>query len=211
MQNMVSWPYKLTCGHSDNPADGACIMDAINWLVHGQHGDTPPCVDPIFINFCILGNDSMRKKKRQEFLSRAHLLSGSFDPDSRKERLRIIVHKTVVNFAPMVHEKYSWAKDLPYDFSYGELVSRFDCSCELGIKFKTMINKATYLLVAPSEEAAEIACLLSTRKKYKKVWDKYFEILDAALAAGKTGEPWSACDIDIGIAKFKAACELVAT
>jgi len=91
MQNILTWPYKLRAGHSKNPAEGACIMDAINWLVHGEHGDHPPCVDPIFIEFCIGGNDNMPDNMRQKFLLRAHLLAGSNDPETRGARTKILV------------------------------------------------------------------------------------------------------------------------
>ena len=64
----VTWPYVLRRGHSDNPADGACAMDALNWLAHGEHGDAPECAAPCIRDFVIPGNDAMPHDHRQRLL-----------------------------------------------------------------------------------------------------------------------------------------------
>jgi hypothetical protein len=40
-------------------------------------------------------------------------------------------------------------------------------------------------------------------------WDKYFKLLDELLAAGKTGEPWSADAIETGVTKYKIAANIL--
>jgi len=227
MQNIVPWPYRLRKGHSSNPAEGACIMDAINWLAHGRHGDRPQCVDPILRGFCIQGNDWMPDDIRQKFLLRAHLLAGSNDPETRSARLRILVLGAVRIFLPMALDaagagfcdEAKKLRDLPDDVSYEEMkqiaaktrkrcTSRTVEAASWAARAASWAAKEAARTGRTSRAAAATAVCASIIGASTIVWDKYFEVLDVALAAGKTGEPWSACDIDIGVMKYKKAAKI---
>ena len=51
MNHIIQWPYQLRSGHSDNPAEGADPMDAVNWIVHGKHAEAPECACPVIAAF----------------------------------------------------------------------------------------------------------------------------------------------------------------
>ena len=88
--NIMTWPYTLRNGHSDNPAEGACAMDAINWLVHGKHGDAPECACPIISAYVINGNDRMPDDIRQKLLPYLHRIAGSRSIGHEQARMRIL-------------------------------------------------------------------------------------------------------------------------
>jgi hypothetical protein len=71
------WPYKLTHGHSADPVNGACVLDAVNWLVHGEHGDAPPCVCPVIAGTAIWLNDSFNDEQRQRLIPFMPRIAGS--------------------------------------------------------------------------------------------------------------------------------------
>ena len=100
MTQFVTWPYVLHRGHSDDPSKGACAMDAVNWLVHGKHGDAPTCTCPIIGGFVIHGNDAMPDDVRQKLLAYLPRISGSRSRDHETARLRIIVLASLRIFAP---------------------------------------------------------------------------------------------------------------
>lgn len=105
MQNIVTWPYVLRKGHSDNPAAGACAMDAVNWLVHGKHGDHPECACPIISAYVINGNDRMPDDVRQNLLPYLHRIAGSKSLAHEAVRMRILVVAAVRVFAANALEK----------------------------------------------------------------------------------------------------------
>lgn len=88
---MITWPYVLRAGHVDDPAGGACAMDAVNWLIHGKHGDAPVCASPVIGKFVIAGNDAMPDDVRQRLIPYLHRIAGSRSAAHEAVRLRILV------------------------------------------------------------------------------------------------------------------------
>jgi hypothetical protein len=41
------WQFDLTVGHSNDPSEGACALDACSWLEYGQLGGHLDCVDAL--------------------------------------------------------------------------------------------------------------------------------------------------------------------
>src|SRR4051812_11422479 len=91
MNGIITWPYHLRRGHSDNPAEGACAMDAVNWLVHGKHGDAPECACPVIAAYVVRGNDSMPDDTRQRLLPYLFRIAGSRSEEHQAARARILV------------------------------------------------------------------------------------------------------------------------
>lgn len=98
--NVVTWPYVLRRGHSDNPAEGACAMDAVNWLVHGKHGDAPECACSVIASYVIRGNDGMPDDTRQRLLPYLHRIAGSKSPEHQAARTQILTLGALRVFAP---------------------------------------------------------------------------------------------------------------
>ena len=91
MKQIVTWPYFLRRGHSEDPSKGACAMDAINWLVHGVHGDHPACASPAISSFVMKGNDSMPDDTRQRLLAFLPRIAGSRSEAHEEARVAIMV------------------------------------------------------------------------------------------------------------------------
>jgi hypothetical protein len=122
--DLITWPYLLRRGHTDNPAEGACAMDAINWLAHGRHGDAPECACPVIAAYVMRGNDEMPDEVRQRLLPFLHRIAGSRSHAHEAARLRVLVLAAVRVFVPRaldaidLHERARQLRALPDDVTY---------------------------------------------------------------------------------------------
>ena len=134
MTQFITWPYVLRKGHSDNPAEGACAMDAVNWLVHGKHGDAPECACPLIARFVIGGNDAMPDDVRQRLLTYLPRIAGSRSEEHEAARLRVLVLGAVRVFASRalgaagLTEPAAHLRTLPDDASYSGLRDAADAA-----------------------------------------------------------------------------------
>jgi len=134
MTQFITWPYVLRKGHSDNPAEGACAMDAVNWLVHGKHGDAPECACPLIARFVIGGNDAMPDDVRQRLLTYLPRIAGSRSEEHEAARLRVLVLSAVRVFASRalgaagLTEPAAHLRTLPDDASYSGLRDAADAA-----------------------------------------------------------------------------------
>ena len=60
------WRFDLTRGASNNPRQGACLMDAVSWLEYGKLGDHPRCVAPKLAAYGRFLNDMLSDHRRQQ-------------------------------------------------------------------------------------------------------------------------------------------------
>ena len=196
MTQFVTWPYVLRRGHSDDPSKGACAMDAVNWLVHGKHGDAPTCACPIIGGFVIHGNDAMPDDVRQKLLAYLPRISGSRSRDHETARLRIIVLASLRIFAPAALRVAGFIQEaerleaIPDDVDW---------------RIAAAAARAAARAVAAAAAARAVARAMRAAAAEARAWDSYFVVLDAVLNAGPQGEPWSADAIALGANKFLAA------
>jgi hypothetical protein len=180
MQSFVTWPYVLHKGHSDDPAHGACAMDAINWLVHGQHGDAPACACPVIASYVTYGNDAMPDNIRQRLLPYLYRIAASRSEAHQGVRTRIFQYAARLMGAPL------------------ELAT-------VGSMQVTDSPKAAKWAPRAAACALVAVAFLTEGAIGEAAWDEYFVVLDRALNAGPQGAPWSANTIAIGDAAFRAA------
>jgi hypothetical protein len=81
------WPFHLTRGHSKDPRQGACLMDAISWFEYGMLNDHPPCVSPILVILGQVANDWSDDGQRQTLKRLIPKLVGTA-LDQRADHLR---------------------------------------------------------------------------------------------------------------------------
>ena len=206
---MIVWPYVLRRGHADDPSQGACAMDAINWLAHGRHGDAPECACPIITRYVIAGNDAMPDGVRQGLLPYLHRIAGSRSTAHEAARLRVLVLGAVRIFAPLVldaadlHDCAQRLRQLPDDAPYAVLQ-------------RAAARAAAKALAAPARAAARAAALAAAADAVwaaaaaaealaARAWGAYFAVLDAALRAGPEGDPWSADAVQVAAERFAQA------
>ena len=218
----VTWPYVLRRGHSDDPSQGACAMDAINWLVHGKHGDAPACACPVISAYVRQGNDEMPTGIRQRLLGYLHRIAGSRCPAHRAARLRVLVLAAARVFAPRamdaagLHELATWLRGITDDAELGNITSRLALvattattsgGAGIGAVIGAAMSAANCIDLAQVDAigAARFAAVCAARAASvdSAGWDDYFAVLDAALAAGPQGEPWSADAVEIGVDLYR--------
>lgn len=209
----LTWPYKLTAGHSPDPAKGACAMDAVNWLVHGRHGDQPACACPIIAAFVIAGNDALPETPRQRLLGYLHRIAGSRSPAHEDARLtlmlRALVRVTLADLeAPFrqvailpARERAKAALALPPEPTLAEIVAlaphlEFLVHYNLGVAVAFLERGDRWSAAQAAGADLDFA---------DRSFDAFFTTLDAALNAGPQGEPWSATRIERGEALYAAA------
>lgn len=206
-------------------------MDAVNWLVHGKHGDEPECACPIVAAYVIQGNDAMPDDIRQRLLGYLHRIAGSRNADSENARLRVLVLAAARMFVPLALDatgltvKATKLRLLPDDTTFEDLEIATRAARTAGAEEATWaawpartagVEAATWAALAAREagaEAAKAAARAATRAAAAAHaagwltgnWDAYFDVLDAVLNAGPQGEPWSADTVADGTARFVEA------
>ena len=220
MSQFITWPYYLLRGHSNNPSQGACAMDAVNWLVHGQHGDAPACACPAIRHFVTRGNDAMPDDARQRLLPYLHRIAGSLSPEHEGARERVMWLGAVRVFGPRaldaagLHDHAQGLRSLPDDVTKEAAVLAADGAAWAAAQAWTQTGKEK--AVRWAMEAAEMAArtpyagmalpaLAVGAADAANAWEDYFQVLDAALNAGPQGEPWSANTLAVGLMAYQNA------
>ena len=220
-----TWTYTLWRGHSEDPSGGACAMDAVNWLVHGKHGDQPACACPVIGRYVIGLNDAMPHDQRQRLLPFLHRIAGSRSPDHEQARAEILARGAVRVLTPLVLDAEGLTAEaarlraMPADCTMEEVkaaaweakvaaaweakVAAADMAAAWGVKASAAYVAAVY--VAGAAAAASAAAAAAAEVAGPAVWDAALALLDEALSAGPQGEPWSAAQVDAGMAAYRAA------
>jgi len=222
----ITWPYRLRRGHSDDPAKGACAMDALNWLVHGRHGDAPECACPVVASYVIKGNDTMPDDVRQRLLVYLPRIAGSRSAEHEAIRVRVFVLAAARVFAPIaldaagLHDHAARLRALPDDADYKTIYAASasyaaDAASDAATRAARAAAHAAASRAAANAydaaaHAAAQAAAYATRAAANAydaaaLWQPYFAVLDAALNAGPQGEPWSADVVARGTAAYVAA------
>jgi hypothetical protein len=188
---MNDWQYQLRRGHSTTPERGSCAMDAVNWLVHGVHGDEPECASPVIRYFVTSGNDHMDDATRQRFIPFLHRIAGSRSVEHEYKRANIAVIAASRVFLPMVDvENRERAK------------IAMDCAVEC-------LSWHYFGAASWAEKVVFLAALSRWKSHTLAVWDAYFITLDEMLRAGPEGEPWSVDATEAGHMAYRNAGGLV--
>ena len=230
MRNIITWPYILRSGHSHDPSQGACAMDAVNWLVHGKHGAAPECACSVIAAYVIGGNDAMPDDIRQRLLPYLHRIAGSKSAVHEAARIRILVLAALRVFAPPaldgagLHDHAAKLRGLADDVDMNKAEARAsEAAAAARAEARASEARASEAAAAEaaaraSEAAAWAAAAAAARPAARAAagaaagaaeasarWDDYFIVLDAALNAGSQGEPWSIDVVQQQVAAFDMA------
>lgn len=216
-----TWTYTLRRGHSGDPGDGACAMDAVNWLVHEKHGDKPECACPVIGRYVIGLNDTMPDGQRQRLLPFLHRIAGSRSPAQEQVRAEILARGAVRVLTPLALDAEGLTAEaarlraLPADCTMKEAALAAAAAAE-----KTAAARKAQAAAERAAQAAAAAQAVQKAKATQEVaalaawaaevagpaaWDAALALLDEALSAGPQGEPWSAVQVDAGMAAYRAA------
>ena len=218
----IQWPYVLRRGHSDNPAEGACAMDAVNWLMHGKHGDTPECACRLIGAYVIRGNDSMPDEMRQRLIPYLHRIAGSRSKKHEAARCRILWLGAVRIFAPRALDAVGLTGEaaklraLPDNvtaaaaYAAAQGARAAADAADAAAKAAAAAYAAAYYAAAAAYAAAQGAWAAAyAARAAAAAWDDYFLVLDQVLNAGPQGEPWSADVVSCGVNAYREAGGLV--
>jgi hypothetical protein len=220
-------PLVLRKGHSDNPAEGACAMDALNWIMHGKHGDAPECASPAIAKFVIIGNDGMPDEVRQKLIAFLPRIAGSRSREHEIVRAETLALGAVRVIAANAMERAGlndeaaklravpdslaeagrsaqWAEAAAAEAAEAGRSAQWAAGRSAQWAAEAVaLSAVAAVAVAAEAEAAEAAARGAEAEA--EAWDDYFVVLDLALKAGPEGEPWSANQINLGVEKFAAA------
>lgn len=80
------WRFDIIVGNSLHPRDGACVLDAVSWLMYGALGDHPDCVCPVIAEYVRLINDCLPHPDRQRLRAYIPRLIGTVDRHAESQR-----------------------------------------------------------------------------------------------------------------------------
>lgn len=98
------WKFDLRRGTSDHPGNGACLMDAANWIVHQRIGDNPPETCPVIRAYAIGLNDLLPDGERQRLKRFILRVAGTRDPASERERAEYLMRQATSTILPLALE-----------------------------------------------------------------------------------------------------------
>lgn len=220
------WPYPLRYGVAADPSQGACAMQAINWLVHERQTDSPLCVDDHLRDIVVNINDSLDDTERQELLPYLPRIAGSIARDLVFRRVTAGLLAVIVARAEM--ESWHTAgtlrvlaeqinRDLATDGPIRSLgpVNRALTAFTEGVQrypsdgvFALQALKALINIEVP--DAYRVHAWLHKGGVSPTGYDAIhlslaLTYLNAYLAAGPQGEPWSAERVDAAVKSYQAA------
>ncbi len=139
-------------------------MDAVNWLVHGKHGDAPECACPIVAAYVIQGNDGMPDDIRQRLLGYLHRIAGSRNADSENARLRVLVLAAARVFVPLALDAAGLTVEatklrlLPDDTTFEDLeIAAWEAGAEAAKATGAEAAKAAWEAASAATRAASAA------------------------------------------------------
>ena len=95
------WQFDLRRGASDDPRNGACLLDAVSWFEYGHLGDHPACVCPVFAAYGRSTNDTMSDAGRQRLKALIPKLIGTVDLASERARGEYFAWAAIRVFLPL--------------------------------------------------------------------------------------------------------------
>lgn len=98
------WKFDLTRGHSDTPATGACLLDAVSWIEYGVLDDHPKCVCPVLAAYGRTLNDGLNHVDRQRLRPFISLLVDTVDPPFEHLRGMFLIQEAARRVVPLALE-----------------------------------------------------------------------------------------------------------
>ena len=167
------WRFQLVRGFSNDVSQGACLLTAVSWLVHGKRSDRPAGVCRVLAQCGRQVNDILANEDRQRLKTFICRLAGSKDADAMERRARL--------FVDVVMRGILQAEGLP-------LHSRSSA--------RLIWSSARFSLFFGGWEDAAGKAIEAFRRRYRKAEgprkayfvDLICKAFDEALRAGKQGE-----------------------
>ncbi len=181
---MHTWTYTLRRGHSADPSGGACAMDAVNWLVHGRHGDQPECACPVIGRYVIGINDAMPDDQRQRLLAFLPRIAGSRSAAHEQARAEILARGAVRVLAPIaldaagMHTEAARLRALPADCSLHDAAEAARAAWVAAEAARAAWVAAEAARAALAAEAAR-AAMEAARAARAASWDAALQLLSA--------------------------------
>ena len=170
MSNFQSlWQFPLRRGNSNDPRNGACLLDAVSWFEYGTLGDHPACVCPVIAAFGRGINDAMRDTARQRLRVFIPRLVGTADPASEQARAEYLAWQAIRVFAPL-------ALDAAGLSSEAQKLRKFSDSLHAAAAAAAYAAARTAAAANAAADAADAA-------------DAMIAALDGVLKIGRQAEP----------------------
>ena len=179
------WQFDLRHGNSDDPRNGACLLDAVSWFEYGVLGDHPECVCPIIAAFGRSVNDAMNDAGRQRLKVFIPRLVGTVDPEAERARAEYLAWQAIRVFAPIsldavgLHDGASKLRS--FDGSLSDAVDAARAAAKAAA-WAAEAASAAVSDVARAARAADAAEAVA-------VEDAIIDTMDGVLRIGRQAEP----------------------
>lgn len=193
------WRFDLRRGSSDHPCNGACLMDAANWIVRGKIGDDPDGACPVIRAYAIELNDLLPDDQRQRLKQFILRVIDNRDPASEQARAKYLVEQIVKLILPLALAVEAEANRRNAEGSAGDWTTGANMFVISGVKathsraaIADAAQKLGYLDRAGeyAGRAAEAAAECCTDDNLRqRVYDAAIETLDGVLKIGKQAAP----------------------
>lgn len=145
------WQFDLRRGNSDNPRNGACLLDAVSWFEYGRLGDHPDCVCPVIAAFARPVNDALPDDSRHRLKVFLGRLAGTVDPGAEQERAEYLAWQAIRVFAPLALDAAGFSL-------YAARLRMFEGSlADAAVVAKTVADHVTVVASTPDGYAASSA------------------------------------------------------
>lgn len=176
------WQFELRRGNSDDPRNGACLLDAVSWFEYGTLGDHPACVCPAIASYARQLNDVLPDDRRQELKRFLPRLVGTVDPIAVHARVTYQKRRTIREIMPI----YLRAAKKEYLARLCEELSPAATMVECEKADHEVIAAGSYAYGRVAYASADPAVYAVAEAAAN---DKAIDILDGMLAIGKRADP----------------------
>jgi len=200
------WKFDLRKGNSDDPREGACLLDAVSWLEYGTLGDHPACVCPVIAAFGRGINDAMSDEGRQRLKLYIPRLVGTVDPAHEQERAEYLAWQAIRVFAPIaldaagLHEHASHLRNFA-----GSLEAAAAAAADAAAAEAAWAAAWAAAAAAEAAWAAAAAEAARTAARTAAAEDAMLAALDGVLAIGRQAEPIEPARFATAVRLFEAA------
>ena len=198
------WQFDLRRGNSDDPRNGACLLDAVSWFEYGHLGDHPDCVCPVFAAYGRVINDAMSDAGRQRLKVLIYRLIGTVDPASERARGEYFAWAAIRVFLPLAldavgkrdeAERFrNFSGSLKEAAEAARAVAAAAAEAVAAAAAEAVAAAAAEAVAAAAARAAEAVAAEAAARA--EVEDAMIEVFEGALKIGRQAEPIEAARIE---------------
>ncbi|HEV2225043.1 MAG TPA: hypothetical protein VGR84_18775 [Candidatus Acidoferrales bacterium] len=154
------WQFDLRRGNSQDPRQGACLLDAVSWFEYGTLGDHPTCVCETLAAPGRVINDFLPDDRRQELKILIPRLVGTAGDGLAQARAEFWAWQAIRVFAPLALDASGFHREADYLRSFGGTLEQAAAEALAWAAAKAAAEAAAGAAALVAKAAAEAAAAL---------------------------------------------------